>query len=365
MHIAVDYQIFQTQVYGGISRYHIELGKALKGKNCQVDFFAPLYLNNYLKNFNSSNVKGFYVKNISKKTVGTLRHISNLLFLGYLRTHHPDIIHNTYFNTPALQKKGIPSVLTIHDMIHELYPESFSSQNKSIRLKKRAIHQADHIICISKNTYDDLLRIYDVPKDKVSIVHHGFNKISAPEVTLTDLKTEKPYLLFIGSREGYKNFDSLLKAYSSDKNLKQDFDIVCFGGGNPSKAEKVEIKKAGLQDKIHFESGDDTLLSIYYRNAIAFIYPSLYEGFGMPPLEAMSNNCPVIVSNTSSIPEIVGSAGKYFDPQDVESLQYAIKEVIYDEKLRSDFIKLGVKNLDRFSWSKCAMETKAVYQKLI
>lgn len=364
MQIAFDYQIFQSQVYGGISRYHVELAKELGKLDCHIDFYTPIYTNQYLKNYREAHVKGIFVKNIPEWSLKALRYLSKNLFLSYLKNQKPDIVHTTYFNSPYLEKVDIPSVLTIHDMIHEIYPQSFVSQSRSIELKRRAILQVDHIICISANTYNDLLKIYNIPKDKVSIVHHGFNNISTYEDLSESLITEKPYVLYVGSRDGYKNFDALHKVFSIDEKLKKDFDIVCFGGGQFSHSEQLELKKTGLQDKVHAVSGNDKLLSMYYKKARAFIYPSKYEGFGMPPLEAMANNCPVIVSKSSSIPEIVGNAGKYFDPLEIDSLQKAIQQVVYDDELRTELIQSGIKNLKRFSWEKCAKETKAVYQKL-
>ena len=363
MHIAFDYQIFLSQKYGGISRYHVELGKELKKIDCRVDFISPFFINQYLKNIEGDNIFGKYISSLPPKSTRVLTFLSNILFVKYLKTHNPDLIHNTYYRTPYFQQKDLPSILTIHDMIHELYPKSFPADDKTIELKKRAINDADHIICISKNTYNDLLNIYDVPENKVSVIYHGFNNIVRK--VETEVNEEKPYLLYVGSRKGYKNFNALLEAYSFSENLKKDFDIICFGGGSFTKQDMNEFSKLGVQNKIHFKTGDDALLSAYYSNAKAFVYPSLYEGFGMPPLEAMANNCPVIVSNSSSIPEVVGEAGEYFDPNDEENLLNKIEQVVYSNSVRIKLIKLGRNRLEKFDWIKCARETKKVYEKLI
>jgi glycosyltransferase involved in cell wall biosynthesis len=175
-----------------------------------------------------------------------------------------------------------------------------------------------------------------------------------------------PYLLYVGSRRYYKNFKALLQAYALNQQLSDEFKLVCFGGGRLSLAEKAEIQRLKIkEDRILYLEGGDRLLANLYKNAAVFIYPSLYEGFGIPPLEAMSLGCPVVCSNVSSIPEVVGAAGRYFDPNDIEDIGSAIESVVFSENSRTELIVRGSHRAAQFSWRKCAQETYSVYKKLL
>jgi glycosyltransferase involved in cell wall biosynthesis len=161
-----------------------------------------------------------------------------------------------------------------------------------------------------------------------------------------------------------KNFDKLLEAYGSSLKLNQDFQLICFGGGDFSSSEVERVDNFQLGCKVVQISGDDSMLTNLYRGATALVYPSLYEGFGIPPLEAMSFGCPVVCSNVSSIPEVVGNAGEYFDPEDLDSMIDAIEKVVYSEVVLNDLKLLGQKRIKLFSWDLCAKQTIEVYKSL-
>ena len=145
-----------------------------------------------------------------------------------------------------------------------------------------------------------------------------------------------------------------------------NFNLICFGGGEFTKAELTLFKELGLKEnQIRQCSGDDQLLARLYTSASVFVYPSLYEGFGIPPLEAMSYKCPVVCSDSSSIPEVVGDAGEFFDPYSIESISLAIERVVESNILSNDLIRKGNDRLKLFSWDKCANETLKVYKSLI
>jgi glycosyltransferase involved in cell wall biosynthesis len=170
----------------------------------------------------------------------------------------------------------------------------------------------------------------------------------------------------VGQRSGYKNFEKFIKAYSTSKSLSQTFNIICFGGGIFTTHELVLMGSLGIgQDTIMQISGGDQLLGYFYKNASAFVYPSLYEGFGIPLLEAMSQGCPVVCSSSSSIPEVVGNAGEFFDPMDISAITKSIKNVVFDEKRSTQLKLLASKQLVNFSWDKCAKETGEVYMRLL
>ena len=221
------------------------------------------------------------------------------------------------------------------------------------------------IICISENTRKDLLEIIDVDPQKVSVVHLGYS-LSIPASKKMEKIIQHPYLLYVGKRGGYKNFERLLNAYADSNRLKKDFCLVCFGGGDFISEELDYINHLGIsKDRILYCSGDDTLLAKFYFHASAFVYPSLYEGFGIPLLEAMSFSCPVICSNISSIPEVAGDAAEYFDPYSVENIMDAIENVVYSDHKRNHLIPLGLKRIEEFSWEKCAIKTKSIYSSLL
>jgi glycosyltransferase involved in cell wall biosynthesis len=250
-------------------------------------------------------------------------------------------------------------------MIHEKFPDDFHRFDKTRELKKIAVSRADHIICISENTRQDLISLLNVPWEKTSVIHLG---VDSPPNGLSCSPEEgikRPYLLYIGQRGGYKNFLGLIKAYAVSADLTNDFDIICFGGGAFSKSEKKLFDQLKIGNKIHRAGGSDDILCRLFAHATLLVYPSLYEGFGLPPLEAMVHGCPVACSNTSSIPEVVGNAGAYFDPNDVESIRATLEDVATAQQKRQELSEAGFSRHKKFTWEKCAEETLSVYQRLI
>jgi len=177
---------------------------------------------------------------------------------------------------------------------------------------------------------------------------------------------KKPYLLFVGSRYGYKNFAKLLSVYCLNKDLNKNYNLVAFGGGSFSKKEKRYITEMGLSSENILQiTGDDDLLKEFYRNASLFIYPSLYEGFGLPLLEAMSCGCPVACSHTSSMPEIAGNAASFFDPNSSVSINKVINLILTDENKKIDLINKGYERIKKFGWEKCVKLTLEEYKNLL
>ena len=212
-----------------------------------------------------------------------------------------------------------------------------------------------------------MIKFFDIPPEKITVIHLACDLNMKLEIDKSK-KTiySKPFLLFVGGREGYKNFNRFLEAVSISNKLIKQFDIVAFGGGIFSAKENALIRSLGFKkDQVKQVGGDDSVLASLYQSASAFVYPSLYEGFGIPPLEAMVNECPVISSNSSSIPEVVGEAGEYFNPEDVENLSLAIENVVFNQN-RIIALKLeGLKRINNFSWQKCAKETLKVYESIV
>lgn len=367
--IAYDPQIFSGQVYGGISRYICEIASRIsKYPDVDVKIAAPLYVNAYLENLPKGILKGF--RSPLPHNFLKLYQRAGSMILGdvMLKCMTPDIVHETYYLKFPLGPRHVARVLTIHDMIHEKFESQLQYGRKAAIHKAAAALRADHIICVSESTKRDVIDILGVNPEKISVIYLGSNLMVAGEHanSLRSDVVNKPYLFYVGIRGGYKNFQAMMKAYANSQLLKSEFKVVCFGGGAFTNDELSLIQKLGLdQNQVIQLSGDDQLLAKLYMGASAFVFPSLYEGFGIPPLEAMSYGCPVVCANTSSIPEVVGDAGQYFDPYDIESMQTSIEMVVSTLALRESLIIRGKKRLNNFSWDECASQTVAVYNSLI
>ncbi len=359
MKVLFDAQIFRQQRYGGISRYFCEVATRLAADpDVMARIVAPHHRNGYLASVPAPVVVGWPASRF--KRLGRLaRAAARMVERSTAARLQPDIIHETYYWGPLLQQPRARCVLTVYDMIHERFPSHFAAGEPTSEAKRRAVQRADHVICISHNTRRDLIEYLQVPESKVSVTHLSANMTPPATPPASD---GAPYLLYVGDRGGYKNFLGLVTAVGGST-LLRDLDIVCFGGGELSADEWEAIDRAGIaRSRIRHSAGDDVALARLYAGALCFVYPSLYEGFGIPPLEAMRCDCPVACSNTSSIPEVVGDAGAYFDPSDAGSLRQALEEVSGSESLRETLRERGRRQLQKFSWDRCAAETLGIYR---
>jgi len=376
MKVVYDPQVFLAQKYGGISRYFCEIASRIaKGPGVQVSITAPMYINAYLAHVPQAIVSGFRAPNTDRFQKNYRANYPRLMLRGLgllmgdvmLRAMKPDIVHETYFSPYGLGGGRARRVLTIYDMIHEKFASNFTRRDKTARYKMRAATRADHIICISESTRRDAIDILGLHPDKTSVIYLGFDLMRTDGGCVEQLTvpTSGPFLLYVGNRGGYKNFLHLLEAYGASPQLNMGFKLICFGGGAFNKEELIMMRKLGLVNgQVIQLAGDDQLLAKAYSRASAFVFPSLYEGFGIPPLEAMSHDCPVVCSNTSSIPEVVGDAGEYFDPADIDSIRTALERVVTSDSHRESLIEKGRKRLKCFSWDHCATETLDIYKKL-
>lgn len=368
MKVAFDSQIFSSQVYGGVSRYISSLASHLASQEgVDARIFAPFYINSYLSHLPADMVIGRRVGKIP--VLGRFLRASNQFLGAYkVRNFRPDIVHETYYSRFTNWSKTALHVITVYDMIHELFPDEFQGSEQIIENKKVAIQRADRIICISDNTRNDLLKFHDLPVERVSVVHLGFDMLDR-ECTSTRQESSPeppPYLLYVGGRAGYKNFEKFLRAYADSPWLRDNFMIVCFGGNTFQKNEHDLFHELKLSDQqIKHVAGEDTLLAKYYRHAELFVYPSLYEGFGIPLLEAMSNNCAVVCSNSSSIPEVTGNAAAFFDPEYADSICHVIETMLQSPDELSKLRRRGAERVDSFSWEKCANDTLNAYQRTL
>ena len=249
-----------------------------------------------------------------------------------------------------------PVVATVFDLI----PEIFHIKRETYRFRRKLIRDATHFIAISETTKRDMMRIYGVPEEKISVIHLGYLK--QQENVPIDPPMPLPYILFVGRREGYKNFKFFVEAIAS---LLKTTDLKLFCTGAPfDVAEMALFKRLGIADKVQQRFIEDEQMPSLFRNALAFVYPSLYEGFGIPILDAFSAGCPVILSNCSCFPEVGGDAALYFNEGDAETLRTHILNLMKDKTLRETLIEKGLKRAELFTWEKCAERTADVYRKV-
>lgn len=371
MNILYDYPIFQLQPYGGISRYFYELITTLsENENVNINLFEGFSVNEYGLSKHKSKFhlyKGYKSPHV-RYTGSVLDNLNNIWFKKtYANISDLKIYHPTYYRGDLHKFKKSQIVLTVYDMIHELYRNEFSNNDLAIKYKRISIESSDFLICISENTKKDLINIYDVPKEKVKVVYLANSLKPSKYMKFIDIQAKyqisNPYILYVGTREGCKNFSFLLTVYA--KKFSKTFDLVCFGGHKFNQKELNTLTNYGLSNKVIQINGSDELLASLYKNAFCFVYPSLYEGFGLPPLEAMALGCPVVASNSSSIPEVVGNGGILFDSYSEESMINAIESISCSESTRNKLVKRGFEQENKFSWEKTAKETFDIYKNLI
>jgi len=173
-----------------------------------------------------------------------------------------------------------------------------------------------------------------------------------------------PYILYVGQRFGWKNFKALLSAYCNCESIRNDFALICFGGTEFTRDELAIMEKSKIAHRIRRVAGPDSLLATYYTHASLLVYPSRYEGFGLPVLEAMHHGCPVLISKTSSLPEVAGSAAMYFDPETHDELCEKMPICLYDSEQRNAMKQKGYEQEKKFSWDRCAKETLDYYKQI-
>ncbi len=331
---------------------------------------APFHFNEYLDQLPRCLVRGRRVRWLEGLTA--LAYGSSVLPAKMAaRGFRPDILHNTYY-FPIDPPSGARGILTVYDMIHEKYPQYFAASPFIRRIKAASVAAADHVICISESTRHDLLATYDIPEERVSVTHLGFDPLvslltgeSSSSFKVRVLGADAPYVLYVGSRVSYKNFRGLLDAYAASSSLRTNFFLVCFGGGDFTGAERAAISKAGVEGRVRYLGGSDAVLATCYAHASLFVCPSLYEGFGIPVLEAMSLECPVACSNSSSLPEVAGDAARLFDPRDRDSIRSALESVLDSPSAATALKERGRNRTQLFSWRSCAEATIDIYRRVL
>lgn len=279
-----------------------------------------------------------------------------------------DLLHVPHYNIPIRFKGKL--VITVHDLIHYLFPETISNplgRKYSHFLMKKAFQKASRIIAISQSTKNDLIKYFHIPENKIDVIYYG--KPDLGKTKMDELKPDiKPYILHVGIDKPHKNVKRLIEAFALFLNkTKSDYRLVLIGPKEPINPDlKKVICDHKLESKIIFPGYlPQSEISSFYTNADLFVFPSLYEGFGLPPLEAMSTGIPVIASNTSSLPEVLGDAALLIDPTNVESIAQGMENLLTDSSLRLQLIEKGKKRITEFSWKESAGQTQEVYRKVL
>lgn len=274
------------------------------------------------------------------------------------------VFHSSYFRTSEMP--GVKNIVTVHDCISEKFDGSLRA-SASRKLKTKAMLSAAKIITVSENTKNDLLDFYPwVDDEKIEVIYNGIDRrLFQARVGMESKppESERDYLLFVGGRGVHKNFSYALNLLNTSEARKLGLQLY-VAGSEFSALEKRAINDLKLTERVTLfkHIGDQKLIELY-RNAFCLIYPSLYEGFGIPPLEAMSVGCPVIASNTSSIPEVVGDAGLLIDPYDIESGSNALGKLASNTN-RNSLISLGKIRVNLFDSIGMARDVHSVYRQL-
>lgn len=334
---------FLTQELTGVQRFAIELCKRLKkDSNYDVEFVTP-------KNI----VQKSLAKEIDSKTVGFLTgHLWEQIELPfYLKTKKNPLLINLGSTAPMFYKNQI---VTHHDITYIRFPESFSKKFRTLYriIVPNILKNSKKIITVSEFSKNEIAEYYNIPKNKFQIIYNGVEKNHfVPEFSK---KNNPKYILAVSSRNYHKNFQGLVKSFKSIKDKLKDVDLYIVGSSDIKSFNTIELDIEDLkkEERIHFlgRLSDEELIKTY-QNAYVFVFPSFYEGFGIPPIEAQACGCPVIASNTASMPEVLQDSVVYFDPNNISDMT---EKLIYfcrqDSSFRDSFIKKGIKNSERFDW---------------
>jgi mannosyltransferase len=348
LHIVYDNIIYSLQNAGGISAYWCELSKRINVYDAEF--------------FGFDNINMFYQELSEKQKQESNLHVKIARYL-YFQKLLPkgSIFHSSYYR--IADQKDIVNITTVHDFIYEYYSKGLARLVHSWQ-KGRAINKSDGIICISENTKKDLLNFYPhINDDKIKVIYLGANDAfrllenpeNALEVSFEQLVNKK-YVLYVGDRSCYKNFDLTVKSIKKLGNIT----LVIVGGGKLSLKEKKQLK---CLDYKYYSYLSVAELNILYNNAFCFMYPSSYEGFGIPVLEAMKSGCPVVSNNISSIPEVAGDAALLVNVLNTDELVKALIR-LQDELFRQKLIQKGLEQASKFSWDKCFNETFDFYKEV-
>jgi len=372
MKIGIDSRLYSSR-FTGIGRYVKELVDRVVRHDPE---------NEYVLFFNEPEYSQYELPapNVKKVKVNA-KHYSvqeQTSFLQALNAANLDLVHFTHFNAPVLYTK--PSVVTIHDLTLHKFP----GQHKHSAFHKLAYRatirtiakKATRIITVSEHTKKDTVELLGVGAEKISVIYEGIAPLFRPvtddavmSTALAKYGIQKPYFFYTGAWREHKNILHLVRAFNIFRNHADTQVKLVLGGAtesNPYADEvRASISELGLSQHVitpgHIDEVD---LPALYSGAVLFAFPSLYEGFGLPPLESFACGTPVVCSDVTSIPEMCGDAAEYFDPTDIQSMARALNIVFESETRQAKLVQAGLKRAKQFSWEKMAEETIALYQSI-
>ena len=361
MRVAFDEQIFAIQPYGGISRMFAELAQQFISEPDLGIQLLPLnapVINRYA--LDQPDIR----QHLAVRDAGHEYYSLTRYFMRIRPRRGQDIVHNTFYLPHGLASyPGAKRIVTIHDMIPEMMPET-RRRLDFLTLKKHYVQRADHIICVSEATRDDLLEIYPTLKAPVSVVHHGVHPRFTPDVDSVSQLPSK-YLLFVGNRRGYKDADVLFQAFASITQGFPDLELVLVGGGPLSAYERELLRKLSIEQHTRQVNLSDADMVGAYAHAEAFVFPSRFEGFGIPALEAMACGTPTVLAAATSLPEVGGEAALYFEPGKSEDLAGQLTRILSDPDLRAVLSEAGMRRAAGFTWHQSAISHVNVYREVL
>lgn len=361
-HLYFDEQIFIMQrAGGGIPRYFVELIRAIPSVDSEFQF-QPSPAFRFCRN-ETLIADGWAVG-----VPPMFSHPKPLYALNWWhrrRLSKPSIVHHTYYHSRFLDyPRHLHRVTTVHDMIPEALPHLFRT-NPHLE-KREFVRRSNLILCVSNHTRERLLEYYPETTAPIRVTPLGVSpwwfEEGSPAIMAADRQIA-PYMLFVGSRASYKEFPTLLRAMSLLPD--REIGLTVVGGSAPTTGEAQLIEELGLTGRVSFRGASDEELRELYRGAVAFIYPSLHEGFGLPILEAFAAGTRVILAAASVFPEVGGDAAEYFEPANPESLAHVMDSVACEPQLqRQTRIAAGMDRASTYSWSNTARLTAAAYELL-
>lgn len=366
MRIGLDARlVFYHQA--GIGQYILRLTHALAALDHENEY--------YLFQSRKDSTRLIGAPNFHRRVLWTPSHhrFERLAMSAEMLPYPLDVFHSPDFIPP--RKMRAPNVITVHDLAFLLYPRFLTPQAARYYGQiDPAARTAAHIIAVSQSTKRDVTRLLGVPETKVTVIYEAAHATARPiprDQARAHVKQkfgiEGDFILFVSTIEPRKNLPTLLAAYSKLRDAYASHAQLIVAGHKGWLTDEVDqaIEKYKLRNRICFLGSVPTPeLPYLYNAARVFALPSFYEGFGLPPLEAMASGTPVVVSNVSSLPEVVGDAGLLVDPNDVEAWAVALHRVLTDDALHAEMSAKGLVRAAHFSWERAARETLEVYRKV-
>jgi len=363
MKILYDYQAFSIQKYGGVSRVYVDLLTSLSAVHNVEVSVSSKFSDNYYVDKASLYEQSSLLRDFSfRGKIRIINALNKIYSRGEINNSDYDVFHPTYYDPYYIRAVRKPTVVVVHDMINELFPSMFSKYNSISKYKKMVMDASNLIVAISHNTKSDILKIYpDIDETKIHVIHHGYSDSLSHGAT--PVNVPEKYILFVGQRGLYKNFNNFLMSVKDV--ILSGVSLVCVGGGKFSKAESCLIRDNDLVDSVMQVNVSDPEMNYIYQNAICFVFPSLYEGFGLPLLESLANDCPIVCSDIPIFKEVLGSAGAYFDPNSIVDMRETIQSIVNDASLRVRYSKKGAVRINDFKINKASKQYLDAYNKIV